>query len=574
MSEATYILGINCFKHDAAAVLLRDGQVIAAAEEERFIREKHTGRFPERAIKFCLEYGRIDPDQLDHVAYYMVPKLALLSLLKQFGPKALLPGARGRTTRRFIKNQLPGVINFFRIPALFQKTFPHFDLSRLTFHWIPHHIAHAASTYFASGFEKSVILTLDGVGEHATGGVFTATGERIVPQQQWVVPHSLGLYYRAVTAYLGFAIVFDEFKVMGLAAYGNPVYGDEFLAMAGAGHQSGFFIDPDYFDFIAEYSGSMIRSSFVDKFGPVRHKSEPLTQHHKDIAASLQFSLEQTVLTITAKEKERWKIPNLCFAGGVAMNSSLNGRLLRDSGFDNFYVQPVSYDAGTSLGAAVYVDRVVLHNHRTGPLLKDLFLGPEFTENDIEHLLHEAKLPYEKPDNIALTVAEMLANGAIVGWFQGRMEFGARALGHRSILADPRKAENKDKVNHEVKHREHFRPFAPAVKEEEASKFFDMEGPSPYMAMVLPVKENARDKIPAVTHYDNTARVQTVSRKSDPLFWQLLDAFENKTSIPVILNTSFNIMGEPIVCTPQEAISCFYTTGLDVLAIGPFIIKK
>jgi carbamoyltransferase len=569
-----HILGINCFKHDAAACLLRDGVVIAAAEEERFVRQKHTGRFPENAIRFCLNQGGISPEDLSHVAYYMVPSLALTALLASSVPRAILPGARGAVQRNFLRHQLPAVINFFRIPTLLAGTFPGKKLHQIQYHYVPHHVAHAASTFCASSFDDSVVLTLDGVGERASGGVFFADRTGLRRIRQWVVPHSLGLYYRAVTAYLGFATVFDEFKVMGLSAYGSPTRLPELLKMIRFRPNGTFRIDPRFFDFMGEFRGNMVTAAFENALGPARTKHEPLTGEHENIASSLQRSLEEVVLAIVHNLPAGLHSENLCFAGGVAMNSCLNGRLAKESGFKRFHVQPVSYDAGTSLGAAAYVDRYVLGKDRRVPVMDHLFLGPASSDRELEDFLNVSKVGFTRPQDLCHEVARLLTAGNIVGWFQGRMEFGARALGHRSILADPRKAENKDLLNRCVKHREPFRPFAPAVKEEKAGEYFELDSPSPYMARVVNVRPAARSLIPAVTHVDGTARVQTVNRAIDPLLWDLLDRLEKTTGIPVVLNTSFNIQGEPIVCTPREAMACYFTTGIDALALGPFLLIK
>lgn len=564
------ILGISCFYHDAAAALLVDGRIIAAAEEERFTRKKHDSDFPLNAARFCLEQGGLRIDDIDYVVFYDKPFLKFERIIETY-----------------IKTWPRGLVSFVTaMRAWFKKKFwvEYAVAKNLGYQgkvlFTEHHYAHAAAAYYASSFDEGTIVTMDGVGEWETTTIGYGKGNDLRLGQAIHFPHSLGLLYSAVTAYLGFRINDEEYKVMGLAAYGNPErYAEHFRQLMTFSKDGSFALNMDYFSY--EYALRMTSGKFDRLFGGLRRREgDPFTQEHKDIAAALQKTLNEAVLGIVRHVKSLYpSARNLCLTGGVALNGVANGRVLTEGLFENIYVFPASGDAGGAVGAACYVYFDVLKNEKKGSVMESAFFGPEFSDQEIGDFLEtvdmeehgiEAELLPEK--ELFRKTARRIADNRVVGWFQGRMEFGPRALGARSILADARQKENWQRVNLKIKFRESFRPFAPAVLRERAEEYFDLHGKeSPYMLLVVPVKDKG---IPAVTHVDGTARVQTVTSEINPLFYALIEEFAAISGCPVIINTSFNVSGEPIVCTPKEAFRCFLDTDMDNLAIGNYLLTK
>jgi carbamoyltransferase len=564
------ILGINCFKHDASATLLVDGVPVAAVEEERLSRVKHDAAFPGRAIRHCLDAAGFEAGQLDHVAFYMLPGLVFRENLT-YWPRHLVTG--GLNGLGFWGSQLWGAAKMWSIPSMVRRRLGH-EMSETTFHFVEHHPAHAAAGFFASGYDSAALMTLDGVGERDTGtaGTYDADGYRILRRMRF--PHSPGFFYSAVTDYLGFRPNNDEYKVMGLASYGKPAYLDLFRKLITVEPEGMLKIDTGFFSFHTQNRPRFFSPALVRALGAARGKDEEIEQRHADVAHSAQRALEEAVLQLARELRETTGESRLVISGGVGLNCVMNGRLLREAGYDEIYPMPACHDAGTSLGAAWHVDRVVLGNRRPLFEIPHLYLGPSFDEAAVEEELRGDKITYTRPDDLASTVASLLEQGKVVGWFQGGAEFGPRALGNRSIIADPRRPEMQDLVNACVKRREEFRPFAPSALEEKAGQWFSGCDRSPYMILVFDVPEDLRDQLPAVTHVDGTARVHTVSKEANPLYHRLISEFEKLTGVPVILNTSFNVKGEPIVTTPREAVRTFFGTGMDALAIGPFLVRK
>jgi carbamoyltransferase len=566
------ILGISAFYHDSAAALIRDGEIVAAAQEERFTRKKHDASFPRHAVEYCLAAGGVNSSELEHVAFYDKPFLKFERLVETY----LAFAPRGLASFRMA---MPLWIR----EKLFQKDLlrcelktlvPGFDSAkRLLF--TEHHLSHAAAAFFPSPFEEAVILTMDGVGEWATTSAALGRGNRIEIIREIHFPHSLGLLYSAFTYYCGFRVNSGEYKLMGLAPYGTPRYSDVIREhLIDVKPDGSFRLDMSYFNYCAGLT--MTNARFGALFGgPPRRPDDELTQHHKDIAASIQTVLEDVILNMARALRNDTSARNLCLAGGVALNCVSNGRLLREAGFDEIWIQPAAGDAGCAVGAALAAYHGYLGQPRVSGAdrMKGSLLGPAFSQQEIENGLRNAGAVYAVLDEAALlaATADALAAGKAVGWFQGRMEFGPRALGARSILADPRSLTMQSTLNLKVKRRESFRPFAPAVTAEAAGTWFDLPVESPYMLLVADV---LRREIPAVTHVDNSARVQTVREDQNPRFHALLRAFELRTGCPVLVNTSFNVRGEPIVCTPQDALRCFMTTDIDILVIGDCYLRK
>jgi carbamoyltransferase len=559
------ILGISAFYHDSAACLIQEGKIIACAQEERFSRIKHDFSFPIQAINYCLKEGKISVNDLDFISFYEKPFLKLERILTSY------------------------LVNFPRSYPAFLKALPFWLKEKI---WIPHrikrelnyakevlmiehHLSHAASSFLISPFEQAAILTVDGVGEWAVAAYGIGNDNQIEIIKEQKFPHSLGLLYNAFTYYLGFQVNSDEYKVMGLAPYGQPVYYELILKkLVNLKEDGSFQVNLNYFPY--DYGLAMINRKFEALFRlPSRNSKEPLTQKHKDIAASIQKVTEEIMLKMAQHLHKETNLPNLCLAGGVTLNCVANGRILRESGFENLFIQPAAGDAGGAVGVAAYIHYSLL-NHPRNFVWEHAYWGPEFTDDEIRSLLESKGLPFRRiqTSELPALAAKLLAQGKVLGWFQGRMEFGPRALGNRSILADPRDPNMKDLVNRKIKFREEFRPFAPAILEERVSDYFEINCPSPYMLLVAQVREDKKNQIPAVTHVDGSARIQTVSRKQNPLFYALLKEFEKLTGCPVLLNTSFNLKGEPIVCTPQDAYSTFIRSGLDYLIMGDCILDK
>src|SRR5579871_3901938 len=589
------ILGISAFYHDSAAALVEDGRIVAAAQEERFTRKKHDASFPRNAIGYCLEATGATLSGIDHVAFYDKPFLKFERLLETY--IALAP-------RGFRSFQM--AIPLWLKEKLFQKSLlrkklKEFDedIAGEKLLFTEHHLSHAASAFFPSPFEKAVVLTMDGVGEWATTSAAIGEGNRLEIFQEIHFPHSLGLLYSALTYYTGFKVNSGEYKVMGLAPYGEPKYAKLILDnLIDLKPDGSFRLDMDYFDYCTGLT--MTNERFAKLFGaPVRTPDKLLTSFHMDIAASIQAVLDEAVLRLTRSLAVKTGLRNLCLAGGVALNCVANGKVLRDGKFDSIWIQPAAGDAGGAVGAAL-----AAYHQFKGEVRKvaptdgmaGAFLGPEFSQDEIERRLREAGARFSVlgQDDVVATTAKALADQLAVGWFQGRMEFGPRSLGARSILGDPRSATMQKNLNLKVKYRESFRPFAPAVLREDVAGWFELNSDSPYMLIVADVREEkrramtaaeqalfgidklnvSRSDIPAVTHVDYSARIQTVSAETNPLFHRLLTQFKALTGCPVLVNTSFNVRGEPIVCTPEDAFRCFMGNELDLLVVGNCVLEK
>lgn len=554
------ILGISCFYHDSSACLLQDGIITAAAQEERFTRVKHEWHFPEKAIEYCLKEAGITSAHIDLIVFYEKPLLKFERLFETF-LKTAPKGYRGFVDiiPSWLKQKL-------WIRSIIQKKLQY----RGKILFSEHHLSHAASAFFLSPFTESAILTVDGVGEWATATIGIGRENKITILKEMRFPHSLGLLYSTFTAFLGFDVNDGEYKVMGMAPYGKPVYYDLIKEKLIKINTDGSIkLNMDYFSF--HHGRKMFNRSFEKLFGiEARRPDEPVEGIHFDIAASIQKITEEIILKMAFYAKKITGLKNLCLAGGVSLNCVANGRLLREGPFENLFIQPASGDAGGAMGACLMAYHHYLGRKDRHPL-KTVFLGPSFDNNEIKKAIQSYKYEEFPEDEIIKKTAKLLSEGKIIGWFQGRMEFGPRALGNRSILADPRRPEIEEIVNRKVKFREPFRPFAPAVIYEEAKKYFDINIESPYMLLTAKVLS---DRIPAVTHVDGSARLQTVKREDNPVFYELLKEFGKLTGIPVLLNTSFNLRGEPIVCTPEDALNTFNRSGLDLLIMGKYLIKK
>ncbi|MFC1627061.1 carbamoyltransferase [Patescibacteria group bacterium] len=559
-----YILGISCFYHDSAAVLIKDGQVIAAAQEERFTRLKQDESFPRKAIDYCLNQAGITIKDVDHVGFYEKPFVKFERLLKTY----LITAPRGLFS--FLKAMPVWLKQKLWIKYLIQQELDwDGDIS-----FVPHHLAHAASSFLVSPFKSAAILTLDGVGEWATATKGVGKGNQISLTHQLDFPHSLGLLYSAFTYYCGFKVNSGEYKLMGLSPYGKPKYVDLIKKyLIDIKPDGSFKLNLKYFSY--QYALKMINHQFIKLFGNhgVRGSKDPLSQHYKDVAMSIQTVTEEIILKMAQDLHKTTKEKNLCLAGGVALNCVANGRIIRESPFKKLFIQPAAGDAGGAFGVAYYIYNSVL-NHKRNFVLKQPYFGPEFTDKYIQAFLKKQNVKYKKftsKSDLLKATAKKIADQRVIGWFQGRMEWGPRALGNRSILADARNPENQDRVNMKIKFREDFRPFAPVVMEEHSHKYFAIDRPSPYMLLVGQVKQPT---IPAVTHVNNSARVQSVSRTQNPLYWGVINEFYKMTGCAVLINTSFNVRGEPIVCTPEEAYACFMGTNMDDVILGNYLVSK
>ena len=592
----TTILGISAFYHDSAAALIKDGAIIAAAQEERFSRKKHDARYPYNAINYILEDSNIKLNEIDHIVFFEKPFLKFERLLETymaFAPKGFKSFSLSMPI--WLREKL------FQKNFLFDKLKQHDenfkDINRIKFS--EHHYSHAASAFFPSPFKEAIILTLDGVGEWATTTVAIGKDKNLKMLKEIYFPHSLGLLYSAFTYYTGFKVNSGEYKVMGLAPYGKPKYKDLIIdKLMDLKDDGSFRLNMKYFNYATGLT--MTNEKFSDLFGePARNpKKELLSQFHMDIASSIQAVTEEIVLRIVKNLAEEYKVKNLCLAGGVALNCVANGKILKEKIFDNIWIQPAAGDAGGSLGAALAYWHRELDKPRNDfkDQMKGSYLGPNFNENTVESKLKELKAVFKKLDSsqiISITAKE-LSNSKTVGWFQGRMEFGPRALGGRSILADPRSEKMQKELNLKIKFRESFRPFAPSVLREDVSKWFDLNYDSPYMLLVADVNKEKqvkmsdndknlfgidklnikRSSIPAITHVDYSARIQTVHKETNPRYHDLLVEFKKNTNCPVLVNTSFNVRGEPIVCSVEDAFNCFMGTNLDILVIENFILFK
>lgn len=567
------ILGVSAFGHTSSACLVQDGQIVAAAAEERFTREKETGAFPINAITFCLQEGNIRFSDVERIAFFWDPWLMLCRrsgfLLRHM--------ARSLRWRRISSG--PGratVADGWRMLTLRQEIAVRFGRQRPQprLVYVEHHLAHAASAFYPSGLDEAAIWTVDGTGEWTTSMVAVGRGTTITVVDTVTFPDSLGVLYGAVTEFLGFIPLSDEWKVMGLAPYGRPRYTAQVRRLISLLPRGRFRLDQRYFDFAYAGRDRWYSAALCELFGPPREPTQdPTEPRFADLAASLQQVLEEAALHVARDLRHRTGLSTLCLAGGVALNCVMNGRLLREAGFKQIFVPPAAGDDGAALGAALYLAHAV-EQCPTRDVLRHAYFGPAFTDQECAAALRRFGLEAQPCADIYRTAADRLAAGKIIGWFQGRMEFGSRALGNRSILADPRRPETKQLINARVKYREAFRPFAPSLLEERLGDYCEDGQPSPFMALAFPVKMVVRERIPAVVHVDGSARVQTVSSETNPAFYRLIEEFERVTGVPVVLNTSFNVRGEPIVCTPDDAIRCFLRAGLDGLVLGNYIVER
>lgn len=557
------ILGISCFYHDAAACLMKDGRVVAAAEEERFTRKKHDSDFPINAIEYCLREGKISIDEVDYVGFYEKPLIKFERILLSY--MATFP----RSFRAYLRAFPLWLGQKLWVPSLIRRQLDYNKDVLFT----DHHMSHAASAFLFSPFEEAAILTTDGVGEWATTTYGVGRGNKIEIMKEIRYPHSLGLFYSAVTAHLGFKVNNDEYKVMGLASYGEPAYYDDLKKVIDIRPDGSYQLNMKYFAY--HYGLTMLSGKFRQEFGEPRKPESEITQQHMDLAASLQLLLEEALLNAVNHLHELTRMDALCMAGGVALNCVANGRLLNETPFKDIWVQPAAGDDGGSIGVAAYIWNVLLDNPRTH-VMTDAYLGPSFTTAEVRTFLDKEGVPYEEYDTEELLplTAQMIADNLIVGWFQGRMEFGPRALGSRSILANPCNPDMKDILNDRVKHREDFRPFAPVLLRERVGEYLKPDYPMPFMVILSEVREEKRAVIPSVTHVDGTARPQTVTKEHNGIYYDVVAEFEKITGVPVLINTSFNVRGEPIVCTPEDAYRCFAKTGIDVLVMDRFVVRK
>lgn len=599
------ILGISAFYHDSAAAVTVNGKVIAAAQEERFTREKHTADFPVNAIKYCLEEAELEIDELDAVVFYDKPLLKFERLLETyyaFAPKGLISFLKAIPVWLNEKMMLKKLIT----DGL--KEVGNYDKKKIKLLFPEHHLSHAASAFFPSPYNKAAILTIDGVGEWCTASICTGEGTTITPHKVLSFPHSVGLLYSAFTYYLGFTVNSGEYKLMGLAPYGDPGSPDieKYISiikkyLVDIKEDGSIWLNQKYFNYATGLR--MVKDKkWEDIFGfPRREAESELEQKHCNLGLAIQRVTEEIVIKMATEAKRITGAENLCMAGGVALNCVANGKLQKEGIFKNIYIQPAAGDAGGALGAALAAGHIYFDDKRIcdekNDSISGSYLGPDYSDKEIELMNRKVKAVYQKHENfdtICKIVAGKIADGNVVGWFQGRMEFGPRALGNRSIIADARNPEMQKKLNLKIKYREGFRPFAPSVLAEDVKDYFDIEGDSPYMLLVAPVKESLRIKLPgnynalplweklyyqrstlqSITHIDFSARIQTVHKETNPRYYKLIDEFKAQTGSGVLINTSFNVRGEPIVCTPYDAFRCFMATEMDILVINNYIYFK
>ena len=574
----TAILGLNAYHGDAAAALVVDGELVAAAEEERFNRIKHVAGFPSLAARWCLEEGGIDPRALDHIAVSRDPRANV-------GQK-LLRTIRHGASARYLKARLQNAAKIRDAKTALAEALG-VELSELgaQLHNVEHHQTHVASAFFVSPFENAAILSVDGFGDFASTMTAVGRGNSYEILDRVLFPHSLGIFYAALTQWLGFPYYGDEGKVMGLAPYGDP---EPYMkAMRDVVHTTGdlFELNLDYFTHDKEgvdmtwdegspRIGRIFSEKLVETFGPAREPDGEITKHYEDVAAAAQKRLEEVYLHVVERLQQRTGMTDLCLAGGVALNAVANGRIRPETGFDGLYVQPAAGDSGTAVGAAYYVWNQELHQPRSF-VMNHAFTGPQYSDAEIEAAVSQSGLQATRLDDDALfpEIAERIAAGDVVGWFQEQMEFGPRALGHRSIVADPRSADMKDVLNARIKQREPFRPFAPSILADAVGEWFEQDYTSPFMVLVYKTRTEKRALIPAVNHVDDTGRVQSVERDVDPRYYRLIEEFGNKTGVPILLNTSFN-ENEPVVMTPSDALDTFQKTKMDVLVLGNYVLRR
>lgn len=599
------ILGISAFYHDSAAALIIDGKIVAAVQEERFTRDKHTPDFPVHSIKYCLQEAGLEIDELDAIVFYDKPLLKFERLLQTyyaFAPKGLFSFLKAIPVwlkeKMFLKKLIydglkeVGTYNKKNVKLLFTE----------------HHLSHAASAFFPSSYDKAAILTIDGVGEWCTASISLGEGNDIKILKEMEFPHSVGLLYSAFTYFLGFTVNSGEYKLMGLAPYGNPDAEEtkRFVELIKSNlvdikEDGSVWLNQSYFNYATGLR--MVKDDKWEKlFGFKRREGEAeLTQSHCNLGLAIQMVTEEIVIKMAQEAQRITGAENLCMAGGVALNCVANGKLLRENIFKNIYIQPAAGDAGGALGAALAISYMYFDEKRDTAVNYDQmngsYLGPEFYDNEIVLMNRKVKAvsnKYTDFSQLTQDIAAKIADGNVIGWFQGRMEFGPRSLGNRSILGDARNPDMQKKLNLKIKYREGFRPFAPSVLTEDVADYFDLDTVSPYMLMVAPVKESRRDKLPAdynsmslwdrlyykrsdvqsITHLDFSARIQTVSKETNPRYWELINAFKQQTDYALVVNTSFNVRGEPVVCTPYDAYRCFMSTEMDYLVIGDFVYSK
>ena len=580
------ILGLNAYHGDSAACIVIDGKLIAAVEEERFKRIKHWAGLPVQAISYCLNEAGISIEDVDHIAINRNPKA-------NFMKKALFAFSK-RPSLNLVAGRLK---NAAKVKDIREELAQGLGIEEVRIrekvHNVEHHVAHLASSFFVSPFEEAVVVSVDGFGDFVGAMWGRGKGNRLEIEDRVFFPHSLGLFYLAFTQYLGFMKYGDEYKVMGLAAYGEPEFMKEMREIVRVDKNGGFNLDLDYFIHHSEgvtmtwndgepKMGPVFSEKLVELLGPDRKKDEEINERHKNIAASLQKRYEEALFHLLNKVYEEAECPNLVLSGGCAMNSLANGKVFDNTSFDNIYIQPAAGDAGGAIGAAFYVWNQVLGKPRSF-VLEEPYLGPGFSDEEIGEKLGvrseelnkqgcEVRNIEDEAELCRLTAKE-IADGKVIGWFQGRMEWGPRALGNRSIVCDPRRHDMKDILNSKIKRRESFRPFAPSIHLEATGEYFETDYPDPFMLKVYKIRPEKREIIPAVTHVDGTGRLQTVRREDNPLYWQLIEEFRKITGVPVVLNTSFN-ENEPIVCKPEEALNCFLRTKMDVIVMGKFFVRR
>jgi len=575
-----YILGINAYHSDASAAILKDGVLIAAIEEERFTRIKHWSGFPAKAIQFCLEEAGITLDQVDHIAIGRDPKAKLLNKFL-FVAKHPTVGAKAISERFKNRRQING------LDEEFSMHFPGVDRPKLKqkIHHVEHHRAHLASAFFASPFHESALFSIDGSGDFTTTMIGVGRGNHMDIMDSVDFPHSIGIFYTAFTQYLGFPHYGDEYKVMGLAPYGKPLYLDKLKHLVKLQSNGLFELDLDYFTAtkgnIISYGDDhlpkveqLYSEKWTSLFGPPRDPKEPLTDYHKDLAATVQRFTEEIIFHMLNALHEKTKLSSVCIAGGVAQNSVANGKITRNTPFKQVYIPSAGHDAGISMGAAMFTHHQVLKNTVRHPI-SSAYLGSHFSNTEIESLLNSRNIPFVKMEDDLLFdyLAGQLVSGAVMGWFNGRAEFGPRALGGRSILIDPRRTDAKELLNSKIKRRESFRPFAPSILEEYVDEYFEIQDAVPFMEKVFPIRKEKQSLIPAVTHVDGTGRLQTVNENQSPRYYRLIKSFYQKTGIPILLNTSFN-ENEPIVNAPAEALDCFLRTSMDILVMENIVVER
>ncbi|MDH5533144.1 MAG: carbamoyltransferase [Candidatus Pacebacteria bacterium] len=564
------ILGISCYYHDSAACIIKDGKIIAAAAEERFTRIKHDNSFPKESINFCLDSLKISANEVDVVTFYEKPLIKFERLISQHlenFPKSYSQFTKyigpWFNSRLQIKKTLEEEVNYF---------------GKVTY--VDHHLSHSASSYFLSPFNKSVVINIDGVGEWATTTVGIANKGEIKIDKEIHFPHSIGLLYSTLTTYLGFSANNSEYKVMGLAAYGNPkTYKKHFEKIIKLFPDGSFKLDMDYFDF--DWSGHMPSKKMIKLFGhEVRERDSKAYQYHKDIAAALQKRTEEAVFNIFNAAYKKYKIDNICFAGGVALNSVLNGKILANTSFKKIFIPPDPSDAGAAMGAALYINNK-LSNKKINHKEFTPYLGPEYKWYQIKNEIEKLGLKYKYYKNnkqLSDVISQYIIDEKVIGWFQGKMEWGPRALGNRSILASAATTGMRDNINAKVKKREMFRPFAPVILEEKTNEYFKtdkyLSASTKWMLMVYPFKNKRKKDVPAVVHVDGSGRLETLSKDDNSKYYDLINSYYKKSKIPIIINTSFNIRGEPIVCSPKDALNCFLETDIDFIVLDNFVVSK